>query len=53
MVGNDVTEDMVARKVGMNVFLLTDCLINKERQDINQYPRGSYMQLLNHIENLI
>lgn len=52
MVGNDVTEDMVARKIGMNVFLLTDCLINKERQDINQYPRGSFLQLLNYIENL-
>lgn len=52
MVGNDVTEDMVARTVGMNVFLLTDCLINKEREDINQYPRGSFEQLLNYIENL-
>ena len=52
MVGNDVTEDMVARKVGMNVFLLTDCLINKEREDINQYPRGSFMQLLAYINNL-
>ena len=52
MVGNDVTEDMVARKVGMNVFLLTDCLINKEREDINQYPRGSFMQLLAYIDNL-
>lgn len=52
MVGNDVTEDMVARTLGMNVFLLTDCLINKEREDINQYPRGSFEQLLNHIKNL-
>lgn len=46
MVGNDVTEDMVARKIGMNVFLLTDYLINKEREDINKYPRGSFEQLL-------
>lgn len=53
MVGNDVTEDMVARKIGMNVFLLTDCLINKEREDINQYPRGSFEQLLNYIEKAI
>lgn len=52
MVGNDVTEDMVARTVGMNVFLLTDCLINRERKDINQYPRGSFEQLLNYIKNL-
>ena len=52
MVGNDVTEDMTARAVGMNVFLLTDCLIKKEHEDINQYPRGSFEQLLNYIENL-
>ena len=50
MVGNDVTEDMIASKVGINVFLLTDCLINKEREDINRYPRGSFEQLLNYIK---
>ena len=46
MVGNDVTEDMVARSVGMHGFLLTDCLINKERKDINQFRRGSFEQLM-------
>ena len=50
MVGNDVTEDMVAQSIGMQVFLLTDCLINKERKDISLYPRGSFLQLLDHIE---
>ena len=50
MVGNDVTEDMeAAQKSGMNVFLLTDCLINKERKDISVYPRGSFDRLLEHI----
>lgn len=53
MVGNDVTEDMVAESVGMKVFLLTDCLINKERKDINQYRRGSFDQLLDYICNNI
>ena len=47
MVGNDVTEDMeAAQKAGLNVFLLTDCLINKERRDISVYPRGSFEQLI-------
>ena len=50
MVGNDVTEDMVAEEAGMQVFLLTDCLINKERKDISAYPRGSFLQLLDHIQ---
>lgn len=53
MVGNDVTEDMAARTVGMEVFLLTDCLINKEREDINQYPRGSFEQLTDYIERTL
>ena len=45
MVGNDVSEDMVAEAVGMKVFLLTDCLINKEVKDISQYRRGSFDQI--------
>lgn len=53
MVGNDTLEDMYAAKqAGMHVFLLTDCLINKQRYDISQYPRGSYSQLLSYISNL-
>lgn len=50
MVGNDVTEDMAAREIGMRVYLLTDCLINKERKDINQFPRGSYHKMLKFIK---
>lgn len=46
MVGNDVSEDMIAEKLGMKVFLLTDCLINKEQKDISVYPSGSFEQLL-------
>lgn len=38
MVGNDVCDDMVAQNLGMNVFLLTDCLINKNGSDICSYP---------------
>lgn len=50
MVGNDTKEDMVAASVGMKVFLLTNCLINKERKDISKYPRGNFSQLLYYIE---
>lgn len=46
MVGNDVSEDMVTQKLGMQVFLLTDCLINKTGEDISQYPHGSFAKLL-------
>lgn len=50
MVGNDVAEDMVAAKLGMQVFLLTDCLINKSGTDITQYPHGSFDALMQFIQ---
>lgn len=52
MVGNDVTEDMVAEALGMKVFLLKDCMINKGNADISRYPQGSFAELLQYIENL-
>ena len=45
MVGNDVSEDMIAETVGMSVFLLTDCIINKENKDISAYSKGSFDEL--------
>ena len=52
MVGNDVAEDMVAAKLGMKVFLLTDCLINKPGADIHQFPHGSFPELMEFIRRL-
>lgn len=46
MVGNDVGDDMVARELGMQVFLLTDCLINKQEIDISQFPHGGFDELM-------
>ncbi len=45
MAGNDVAEDMVAETLGMKVFLLTDCLINKIKQDISGYAHGNFEKL--------
>jgi FMN phosphatase YigB (HAD superfamily) len=45
MVGNDVDEDMVAEMLGMKVFLITDCLLNKSGKDISVYPHGSFDEL--------
>lgn len=53
MVGNDVGEDMVASNLGMKVFLLTDCLINKKNIDISIYPNGNFNDLLEYIKKLI
>lgn len=52
MVGNDVDEDMIAQKLGMKVFLLTDCLINKEEKDISVYPHGNFDALLEYVNTL-
>ena len=51
MVGNDAEEDMVAQTVGMKVFLLTDCLIQKEGTDISGYPQGDFEQLNQFIDS--
>ena len=51
MIGNDVDEDMVpTEKLGMKVFLLTNCLINKNGQDISSYPQGDFEALRNYLK---
>ena len=52
MVGNDVDEDMIAESLGMKVFLLTGCLINRRERDISQYPHGDFDELLRFIDGL-
>lgn len=49
MVGNDVREDMVAEDTGMNVFLVTDDILNKDGKDISAYPKGSLVELIEFI----
>lgn len=53
MVGNDVDDDMVAESLGMKVFLLTDCLINKDEKDITRYPNGDFDALNKYIDTLL
>ena len=52
MVGNDVGEDMVAETLGMRVFLLTNCLINRDGADISRWPRGGFDELLAYVRHL-
>lgn len=48
MVGNDVQEDMAAQELGMKVFLLTDCLINRAGVELSGYPRGGFDALMDY-----
>ncbi|MBR5596226.1 MAG: HAD family hydrolase [Lachnospiraceae bacterium] len=52
MVGNDVDEDMIpTRELGMQSFLLTNCLINKKEQDISQFNHGDFEDLRVYLED--
>lgn len=52
MVGNDVFEDMVAETLGMQVFLLTDCIINKKNLDLSVYRQGNFDDLLAYLKTI-
>lgn len=41
MIGNNVTEDMVAAKAGMNVFLVPEFLENPNELDYSAFPQGT------------
>lgn len=52
MIGNDIEEDMIASKLGMKTFLLTDCLINKNNKDIDLYKNGNFDDLIKYLTQL-
>ena len=49
MVGNDVAEDMIASKLGMKVFLITEYMLNKKNEDYSMYPQGNFEQFMEWI----
>lgn len=53
MIGNDVDEDIIPTlKLGMENYLITDCLLNKSGSEIT-CPNGSFDDLLAYLETLI
>lgn len=50
MIGNDAEEDMVAEKLGMQVYLVTDYLVNKHNLDIECWTHGSFEDMLSYLE---
>ena len=52
MVGNDVDEDMITEQLGMQVFLLTPCMINRSGKDISTYPQGDFSALAEYLRAL-
>ena len=49
MVGNDTSDDLSAALAGMDVYLVTDCLINTKGIDIESYKHGNIKELYSYI----
>lgn len=50
MVGNNVNEDMIASKLGCDVFLIMRNLLNVTHADISSYKQGSLEDLLIYLK---
>jgi FMN phosphatase YigB (HAD superfamily) len=52
MVGNDVKEDMGVDELGLKRYLITDCLINPNNDDITDIPHGTMEDFLTYLDTL-
>ena len=52
MIGNDVQEDLCAAQLGIQVYLVTDDLINASGEDISHWPQGDRRDLLQFLQSL-
>lgn len=46
MVGNDTSEDLSALELGMDVYLVTGCLIDNGKRDISEVKKGSFEEFV-------
>lgn len=52
MVGNDVHEDMCAKEVGMDVFLVEECVLNQFDEDTSEIKKGNWNVFREYVSNL-
>lgn len=52
MIGNDTRDDFSALPLGIPVFILTECLINRDNIDISGYPHGGFDELVAYLNSL-
>jgi len=52
MVGNDIGEDGVVKQLGMDIFYITDCLINPDGIDMEHELHGSFEDLKEYIRRM-
>lgn len=51
MIGNDTEEDMIAEKLGMQLNLVTDYIVNKHDYDVNAWPHGTFGKMLDYLND--
>lgn len=52
MVGNDVQEDLIAAKLGIQTYLITDFLIHRTQEPITATYQGSYADFYRFVQRL-
>jgi HAD superfamily hydrolase (TIGR01549 family) len=52
MIGNDCREDTAAQRIGIPVFLITDCLLHGDGFDLDSTPHGGFPELLDYLNSL-
>lgn len=52
MVGNDVQEDLIAAKLGIQTYLITDFLIHRTQEPITATYQGSYADFYRFVQGL-
>lgn len=52
MVGNDVLEDLVAGKLGIETYLITDCMLNRSNIEYKADHEGTYKDFLEFVKGL-
>jgi FMN phosphatase YigB (HAD superfamily) len=52
MIGNDVSDDMVSSKLGMETFLITNHIVNSYNLPVNSDHRGTYEDLYLFVKEL-
>ena len=53
MIGNDVDEDMCASRLGFDVYLVKDCMINRRNKDLRYYKSGSFEEFYNWLKTVV
>ena len=52
MIGNDAVEDVAAMQLGMQVFLIADCLLNGDQVNLDTIPHGTFDDAIRFVSEL-